>query len=357
MKQVYLEKFNKNLEQFIKHIKETILYTDVSDEYKFPLEGTEHIEYFLINCKDKGTDIATKNEIIFSKNINIIKNIDFYNVWNSDYIEDLDRNRVWEYLHILYVYAYQYNTDTDIKTLIKPDKKDKELDEDTKTVIDIIQTMKHKIHLDKNIDNINIDDDITSSNNTSFDNTSFDMPDLFSGSIGNLAKELLEDIDTTVLTSGDSSDLLSGLMSGNLDINKNSGIGSLISDITAKLEKKLKNGDLDQNALFKEATDMVHRLGIDPNMVNNQNTGTGINPDILNNIFNNTNMNQDIFNNTLNNIDTDDIINNVIQTKSKNAGVLHQSENKQKLQKRREILKKKLEEKKKQLRDTEKNIS
>ena len=83
------------------------------------------------------------------------------------------------------------------------------------------------------------------------------MEKMFEGSlIGNLAKELSEEIDPKDL--GDiknPSDIFSALF--NQEQSSGSGLGNIMNTVVKKLDSKMKSGELNQEQLFSEAQNMI----------------------------------------------------------------------------------------------------
>ena len=261
-----MEKFNENLKQFINVLKKK--YPEQKDTienyYNFDNPGSKYIDEFLQNCKNCGDDISSKNEIIFSKGSKILNNIDFYSIWNNtDYnsddneskeLNEEQRENIWKYLHTLYIFAYEYRCEKDFK-LIMNEIKSKDistLDEEGKTFRNIIEGLSIQNRKSEN-------EDVESENcDKKGDKPSIPVPDLFNGVIGNLAKEIAEEIDPSKINLEDPSKLLSSLMNGNLDeSNDDSGIFDLVKDITGKIQNKLSSGNLDEEQLFSEAQNMM----------------------------------------------------------------------------------------------------
>ena len=91
----------------------------------------------------------------------------------------------------MYVFAYEYIKESDFKTIMKEFKKLGEdysqLDEESKTFINIIESLTNKYESGEHETNENNEEE----NNSS----SFTPPDLFGGVIGDLAKEIVNEID------------------------------------------------------------------------------------------------------------------------------------------------------------------
>jgi hypothetical protein len=95
------------------------------------------------------------------------------------------------------------------------------------------------------------------------------LPNLFEGmdegkfeekfmnsSIGNLAKEISQDLDLSDLQNLESpDDLMKAFMNGG-----SGGLGGIIQKVSSKLQTKLASGDLNEEALMKDATQMMGML-------------------------------------------------------------------------------------------------
>ena len=339
----YLNNFNKNLEEFIDNLSN--MKYELDQNYIFPLEGDKYILDYIDNCKDKGFDISTKNEIIFSENSKIINGINFYQLWNDDSIEDSQKNIIWKYLHILYINSYSYEHNLNVKSILNKYKNyeldSDELDERTKTVLNIIEFMKQNMDENTEIDNIKIDADEDESNNSNFPNIMNQSPEintLLDSEIGNLAKEIVQDLDPSSINLENPDQLLKGLMSGNLEGVENTGLKDLIGTVVSKLENKMTSGDINEEKLLSEANKMMGKFGLSKDMFENNDIDnvdlSNIN-DNMNNIFKNMNENSDFSSFLKNMNNSNSSINNI------------KNENKDNLQKRRDYLKKKLDKKKK----------
>lgn len=341
-----MDKFNDNLKQFIEIIKKNYpsQSAKIDEYYNFNNAGDKYITEFIENSKIIGNDISTKNEIIFSKGKSVLTNIDFYSIWNDEDLTEEQRDNIWKYLQTLYIFAYEYMKDTDFKTIMKELKKlgsnTENLDEDTKTFMNIIDSLTDKYNKEASGETT---DDIEENDNEN-GLPGIPTPDLFGGVIGNLAKEIAEEIDPSQLNLEDPSALLKNLLSGNFDENNdNSGITNLVKNITHKIQDKITSGDFDESALFSEAQNVMK------NFSNNKNLG-GLDPmKMFNNMMNSGMMDglnqedQEFVNQAAN------IVNN-----PQSSGATPQSLKSQvDLRSRRDRLRKKLEEKKKKLQEKE----
>lgn len=353
-----MEKFNENLKQFIDVLKKKYpeQKENIENYYNFDNPGSKYIDEFLENCKNCGDDISSKNEIIFSKGSKILNNVDFYSIWNntdddsdndeSKELSEEQRENIWKYLHTLYIFAYEYRCEKDFK-LIMNELKSKDvstLDEEGKTFRNIIEGLSIQNRKPDNSELESEDCDKKASN------SSIPVPDLFNGVIGNLAKEIAEEIDPSKINIEDPSKLLSSLMNGNLDeSNDDSGIFDLVKDITGKIQNKLSSGNLNEEQLFSEAQNMMKSFaggqsGI-PGMDKNFNPM---------NMFNNIMKSGMMDGLDPENKDIVEEASNIIRNKGMSGTTSSQLTNKAQLKSTRDRLRSKLEKKKKLLEEKQK---
>ena len=339
-----MEKFNSNLEQLLKQIKNLFpeQIEKINNHYQFDDNTKDsYLISFYNNCKTFGEDVSSKNEIIFSKENILLEEVDLYTVWNSDKLIDEYKENIWKYIHTMYILAYEYINDADVKNVLKHLKNlrasSEHIEHDSEILLNIVDSLtgKYTENNDEN-DEINIDEN-TDNNNA------FQTPDIFNGMIGDLAKEIAGEIDTSKIDMDNPKKLLDDLLSGNFDEeNDSSGITNLVKNITSKIQDKLASGTLDETQLFGEAQNVINSLG----------TGNMKSPmgDIFNTMMQSEMMNgmpsmpedeKELFKNA------SDLLN------KKNNNSSHSILNKLDKKKNRDRLKKKLEQKKKALADKE----
>lgn len=333
-----MEKFNDSLKQLLSVIKKKFpeQTDDIDSYYNLENEQSKYYEEFLENCLKFGNEISSKDEIIFSKGNVLLKNINFYEIWNHEEMDDDERDNIWNFLHTLYIYAYEAKKDSNFKILIKELKSKKgDLDEESKTFINIIDSLSNQLKNEKMYQNES--DNPKESGDFKIDES------LFGGEIGNLAKEIAEDLDPSDLNLEDPGALLKSLMSGNFDEqNDNSGVVNLVRNITDKLQDKLMNGDLNQDVLFGEAQNVMKQFS----------GGNSNNPMNMFNMMMNSGMMNNLDENTSNIVNQ---ANNMINNNSGNVNP-NNLKNQVKLNSQKDKLRKKLEMKKKLLAEKEKEL-
>lgn len=291
-----LDNFNNNLEQLLNTI--ILNYPDqkqsIEEYYILPLDGNKYLNMFYENCRTKGNFISNKDEIIFSKESIILNNIDFNLIWNDNKIDEKDRHNIWKYLHTLYLYSFEYKKNKDIKTIVEELKnlssENRNIDEHTQTFLSIIDSLSQEVekikkhtNIDTEIDNILNEHEESLKKNTDgiagniFGGLKLDnMDQLFNGTIGNIAKEIIDDIDMEKMDIGDPSKLLGNLLSGKID--ENNGLMSMVKNITEKIHTKVNESNIKQEDLVGEAENMMSNL---KSMTNNP---------IFSNLFKNMNL-------------------------------------------------------------------
>lgn len=343
-----MEKFNQNLSQFIDIIKKNYPSQKelIEKHYTFDNNtGDKYLKEFLDSCTKIGDDISTKNEIIFSKGSNVLVNVDFYTIWNDESLSEEQRNNIWKYLQTLYIFAFEYIKDQDFKTILKQIKKlgtnTSDLDAETKTFMNIIDSLSEKYTKKK--------DDENEKENEETSGPNFVPPELFNGAIGDLAKEIAEEIDPSKIDLEDPSKLLKDLLSGNFDENNdNSGLVDLVKNITNKIQDKLSSGKLDESKLFNEAQNVMNTFAKTSKKSNKPvNIFEAMMKSGMMNNFNMDAENQDLFNQASSIINNNNVTNITPQ----------QIQSKANLKNTRDRLRKKLENKKKKLENRKKQIN
>ena len=279
-----MDKFNENLKQFLDVIKTN--YPDQKDNidnYYIFDENTKskYLDEFIKNCNEIGDDISTKNEIIFSKTKIVLNSIDFYSIWNDESLNEDQKDNIWKYLHTLYIFAFEHIKDNDFKTILhelKNIKNNDNLDNETKTFLNIVENLSNKYKNAPN--NINADSE---TDNKKTNIPGIPSPDIFDGIIGNLAKEIASEIDPSSLNLENPSVLLESLLSGNFDEkNDTSGVVNLVKNITDKIQDKLTSGNLNEDQLFSEAQNVMKKFTNTKDKNNPMNLfNSMLNPDIL----------------------------------------------------------------------------
>jgi hypothetical protein len=260
MSQTNIEYFNTNLTLFVNNIIEFYPeYKETLDEYYKEILESEscnddkYIKRFMRKFSGMKNDISNKNVEIFNESIFILKNIDFKELWENEKTTDKNKEIIWDYLQTLYVIGETIISDSGkIKKLVENFKKvrnNEEIEEgdtENEEIFNMIKNLSEKQKLkQENGENGGINEDL-----------------LNNGLIGNLAKELaqdinLEDMDIGIDESGDVNDIFSKIMSGDNPMK----FMNLIQNVGQKIQTKLSDGNIDQSKLVEEAQNMMGMLG------------------------------------------------------------------------------------------------
>ena len=177
-------------------------------------------------------DILYKNEKIFNEDVNsyYLPELKFSVIWNSD-ISDKTKENIWKYLQLIMFSIISKSSDKS-------------------SFVENIE----------NFDNLNFES-LSSQIEETIQNMSGDnLPDadkindtmkgMLGGKLGDLAKEIVEESNTNLETEDDLSNLLK-------DPTK---LMSLVKNVGDKLDNKIKNGDINENELMGEASNLLGKM-------------------------------------------------------------------------------------------------
>ena len=253
MSQTNIEYFNSTLKLFVLNvIKIYPEYKDgLTEYYKDLLESEsnnddKYVKRFMRKFGEFKSEISKKDDGVFSETICFLKNVDFKDIWENENTTLEIKNTIWKYLQTLLVIGETIISDSDkIKSLVDNLQKtrsgeevEEDMTEENKAMLDMLKNLSEnsKNKIDENM--------------------------LTDGLIGNLAKELAEDInmDDLNLDIGEDEnvgDIFSKIMSGDNPMK----FMNLIQNVGSKIQSKLEDGNIDQSKLLSEATNMMGMLG------------------------------------------------------------------------------------------------
>ncbi len=229
----------------------------MKDNYKeFDKTSKDYVDYLNVNCsndfwksyveveKDSCDDWLKKEDV---KNVCIFKDITIGEI--SKLLRD--NFLCHHFLSVFYIYRNEMSDDNASK------------------VLKILQTFSDDFELE----NDDYKKVITRLNNMKTDkvkeNTAFEgMGELKDTTIGKIAKEIIEDvnIDKFKQTISDEGDILKALA------NPENGLGELFSKVGNKVSDKISSGELNQDAIMKDAMKFASML---PSMFGNNGGGGG----------------------------------------------------------------------------------
>ena len=264
MVQTNIEYFNYNLKRFVNDIIKifpdleqelreyysVILTEESSNEDKF-------IKRYMRKLGDKKELISQKNDDLFAEPIFILKSVDFKELMSHEKMNDVIKDTIWDYIQTLFVIGETIVSDSNsIQKLVENFKKMREADGDMKEITDaategndeqVLEMLKNLSEKTKN----------------SEESPELNEELINNGLIGNLAKELAEDINLEDFnlnideSSENVNDVFSNLISGDNPMK----FMNLIQNVGQKIQTKLNDGGLDQSKLVDEAQQMMGMLG------------------------------------------------------------------------------------------------
>jgi len=259
----FLDKFNNTTRELIGDLRAVYPSLNESlDQFveSFPCTNNAYMLYFIENVSAHHADlIAEKNIELFDKT-QVLKGVEIKFI----FVEQESAPNcaiIWKYIEALYLYSLTY---------MKLTNESGTMEEEVRKYMETIGF---------NSDNFNkILNNLQQSAATATDSTTKQedgkpnnippemekMADtLFGGMIGNLAKEIAGELKTDDLETSNPQELLQNLFSSD-----KGNLMNLVQNISGKLQTKLDNGQLDQQALFNEATSIMTNLQNMPGMEN-----------------------------------------------------------------------------------------
>ena len=193
--------------------------------------------------------------------MNILHGVKFGDIYKKTF-PITSKHAIWRYLHTFYLLVQSYPK---LDRIIEKYKDNENIDRIQQSLAN------HDTHL-RNIMNSSAkfaEEIIKEQAKPTEDGKSPDMSSFLNGmdenkfesefmnsTIGNLAKEISEELNGDDLKCMENpDDLMKNLLSG-----EGGGLGNIIQKVSSKLQNKMKNGELNEEALMKEATNMMGML-------------------------------------------------------------------------------------------------
>ena len=293
----YINLFNKNLESLLTNIIENFSETkeNINQKYTFPIKSDSYVQTFIQTNKVKGMDISNKNEIIFSKGLVVVKDIDFNYIWNHKNMTRINKDIIWKYIQSLYLYSLEYTENINFKHILRTYNETKVIDNDTTRIV---------VNIFNNLSNKKVDHSESSLVELEeSESSSFKMPDLSSFIGRNLMdfiNKIVNSIDLNEVELNNPLELIQLLFSGDFELQKDtSGISLLVKNIIDNLKTELLSESLDRKSLFKDIEKVLLLVN---NFTNNSYDFKNIIPDIDDAQFNEN------FNKIINSLDFESIM-------------------------------------------------
>ena len=222
-----------------------------------------YLEYYFRHCFPYVNEITLCDQNGLS-DMSILHGVKFSDVFSN--VNLGSQHALWKYLHTFYLLIQSYSSldkivekyhDLDNIQKIKDNLENH--DQLLKNIMNSSTKFAEEI-LKEQASNINPEEAKNFANDfmKNVDEKDFENKFLNSG-IGNLAKEISNEIDPKELENlQNPQDLFGALLGGNGNAG---GLQNIIKTVGDKLQNKMQNGEIDQNALMQEASSMMGMLG------------------------------------------------------------------------------------------------
>lgn len=199
-------------------------YCDLTVDEFSDMNGKIYAENFF--------DILNKNEKIFNDDVDsyYLPELKFSVIWNND-ITNKTKETIWKYLQLIMFSIISKSSD---KTSFMENIEN----------FDNLNFEKLSSQIEETIQNMSGD------NLPDADKINDTMKGMLGGKLGDLAKEIVEESNTNLETEDDLSNLLK-------DPTK---LMSLVKNVGDKLDNKIKNGDINENELMGEASNLLGKM-------------------------------------------------------------------------------------------------
>jgi hypothetical protein len=215
-----------------------------------PLSECPKLQVFLDVVHTHNTKI-TKKDITFFETENILEEISFHNLWHKN-ISDKTRATIWRYFQTFSLLTINLKSSQALKDALSSIHNDEEVDLEDKVVAKELKKMKQ---LSESVQQ-EIPDD----------SGELDLEDMLGGlmdtNIGKIAQEVAGTMDMEqVFGKVDESTNPMELMSQMMNPDK---MGQIFQNINSVMEKKMKDGEFQQEDLKKEAEGMYGNMAQNP---------------------------------------------------------------------------------------------
>ena len=263
--QVHLIHFNNYLVEFIQKIQSTLpesspvrrTFAKYYKYYRKFVKEDRRLEFigeFVEHLSKYSKEFTTNDEMLFSDEkeyypgqpVYLLKGIDFKLLWHEESLTDTTKASIWKYLQTLYIVATHILKETHrMERLLRRQK-------------EIIENLVKSLQLEQQIKTDAEEmDKMDEEERKKLLSQGFDLKHIFGedNSITALASELVKELKLEESGSLGPMELI-GMITGQNGAKMN----DLISRVTARLQDKIKKGDLDEKQLLDDAKNMSERL-------------------------------------------------------------------------------------------------
>jgi hypothetical protein len=245
------EGFEQKMNDFGKLYKEfcEFVHKTIDTEYTQELTNLKSVYYFGKYLLPHLHEVSKCNTVYCTEtNFKLFGDIRFTAVWEK--LEN--KTEFWKFFHSMYVLAIGTNVLPSMLTV----KLAKQLSDEK-----MVQAQANIDNYVEIVQNIISFRDSTPTSETP--NLPFDSSFLEKSSIGQLAKEISSEIDTSQFENvKNPGELMSKLFSGG----ENGGLMSLMQNVTQKITSKMESGEIDSSKLMEEAQGMFSGEGGMPDL-------------------------------------------------------------------------------------------
>ena len=232
-----MEDLKQILIDFCNDIKNTF------PEYKETVESynsDELIEYCKNFFTERTLEIIYKNNSIFDSECFFLPGIDFKILWNSD-ISDTTKETIWKYLQLI-LFSFVSSDDHSFSDTLKFFE-----DLDKNDFKDKVEEIMKNLKTDEKFDTDTLPNE--EKLNSTFEG-------LFNSKIGSIAQEIAEETSKS-LNIDPNANVMDSIL------NNPTNLMSLVKNVSESLDKKMKQGEINQEELLKESSSVINNMGGD----------------------------------------------------------------------------------------------
>lgn len=294
------EEFSKIMKDFVSDILNTFPeYTPLVDKWwksssfddiedldeknnAIQMEKEDRIVFLYNHCinifPERFFDILYQKVEIFDKessvNTEFLPGISFKYLWQCD-ISDNTRETIWKYLQMILICVVgnvnnkeAFGDTRKLFEAINEDEFKTKLENTIQSMQNIFENMRNEKNDDKENEKDNDKKEVPKTNIPSADDIHGHINSMLNGKLGDIAREIAEEtsqnLDIDMEGVSDAKDIFQKLF-------QNPGkLMNMVKNVGDKLDEKMKSGELNQNELMTEASEMLNRMKNMPGMPNIQ---------------------------------------------------------------------------------------
>lgn len=267
------EKFSQVIQDFLGDL--SIAFPEYNHLWDTFTDMQSLYEYCLEIYPERFFDILYQNDEMFMPhseiNVMFLPNVDFKILYSTPDISENTKNALWKYLQLILITiigniksSQSFGDTASIFEGINEDELQTKLEETINGLSDFFKTISHNENAETEQDSASSEPPTDENEDTipSVDDLHEHIKGLFDGKIGSLAKEMAEELSGDVMKMFDDG---SGEIKTTEDILKKmmrnpKKIMELVKKISTKLEDKMKSGNISQEEIMKEASELMTKM-------------------------------------------------------------------------------------------------